>query len=156
MKRFLLLVALVLAAAGCAAQTGSAVLLKADRDFAQAVAQKGLEGWMSFMADQAVLLRPQPVVGNDAVRNAMRETFANPNSKLTWTPTRGELFKSGNMGYTVGRFEAVQTGEKGEKFTVRGTYLTVWQKQPDGSWKVVCDGGSPDPAPAKPAAKPKP
>ncbi len=36
--------------------------------------------------------------------------------------------------------------EKGEKVTLQGDYLTVWQKQADGSWKVIYDGGTPDPA----------
>jgi ketosteroid isomerase-like protein len=27
----------------------------------------------------------------------------------------------------------------------RGTYLTTWQKQKDGTWKVVSDIDSPDP-----------
>jgi ketosteroid isomerase-like protein len=31
-----------------------------------------------------------------------------------------------------------------------GRYLTVWKKQPDGSWKVVRDIGVQDPAPAGP------
>jgi ketosteroid isomerase-like protein len=26
-----------------------------------------------------------------------------------------------------------------------GTYLTVWRKDKDGSWKVAADGGAPDP-----------
>jgi ketosteroid isomerase-like protein len=29
-----------------------------------------------------------------------------------------------------------------------GSYLTVWKKQSDGSWKVIADGGAPDKLPA--------
>jgi ketosteroid isomerase-like protein len=25
-----------------------------------------------------------------------------------------------------------------------GTYSTTWKKQPDGSWKIILDTGSPD------------
>jgi ketosteroid isomerase-like protein len=34
-----------------------------------------------------------------------------------------------------------------------GSYLTVWQKQSDGSWKAVEDFVTPGPAPAATAAK---
>lgn len=150
--RRLLMAVMLLTAALSAAQTGSAALLKADRDFAQAVAEKGLDGWMEFMAESSVRLGSPPVVGKDAIRTAMAKTFANV--KLKWTPTHAELFKGGDLGYTVGNYEAIRPSQKGESVTARGTYLTVWQKQPDGSWKVVWDGGSQDPASAPQATSP--
>jgi ketosteroid isomerase-like protein len=151
MKR-LMIVTLLLSATLCAAQAGPAALLQADRDFAQAAAQKGVEGWMAFMAENSVRLGNPPVVGKPAIREAMAKTFARPGFKLKWAPTHGELFKGGDLGYTVGRYEMSRQNEKGESVITHGTYLTVWQKQEDGSWKVVWDGGSQDPAPT-PAPK---
>jgi len=29
--------------------------------------------------------------------------------------------------------------KKGKTITEKGTYVTVWKKQPDGTWKVVGD-----------------
>ena len=43
-----------------------------------------------------------------------------------------------------GTLEQMVKNEKGEKITLQGDYLTVWQKQADGSWKVIYDGGTPD------------
>ena len=37
------------------------------------------------------------------------------------------------------------TGYDGKTHIEQGSYLTTWQKQKDGSWKVVSDIGSPDP-----------
>ena len=145
MKKLVLLSGL-LAATLAAAQNDPAVLMQADRDFAKAVAAQGIEGWMSFMAEQAVLLRTHPIMGKDAIRKSMEPGFASPGFKLTWTPVSGQLFQGGILGYTTGRYEAQSKNAKGEVVTSRGTYLTVWQKQPDGAWKVVWDGGSPDPA----------
>ena len=147
MKRLVFLSCL-LTATLCAAQNDPAVLMQADRDFAQAVAAHGIEGWMSFMAEQAVLLRTHPIIGRDAIRKSMEPGFASPGFKLTWAPASGQLFKGGALGYTTGRYEAQRKNAKGEVVTSRGTYLTVWQKQPDGSWKVTWDGGSQDPAAA--------
>ncbi len=141
----LVLCSLVLTAGLCAAQSGAAPLLQADRDFNQAVAERGVEGWMSCMADDAVLLRAQPVVGKDAIRKTMEPSFTTPGFKLTWVPTSGQLFKGGDLGYTTGRYEAQRKDASGKTVITHGTYLTVWKKQADGSWKVVWDGGSPDP-----------
>ncbi len=152
MKRLLLLVALLVSTL-CVAQDAS-VLLKADRDFARAVARNGLEGWMSYMADNAVILRHQPFVGREAIRIAMQKAFSDSSITLTWTPTRGQVFKSRDLGYTVGRYQVVHRTDKGDSVTSAGSYLTVWQKQADGRWMVVWDGGSLD-RPV-PAAKPRP
>lgn len=131
-----------------APQAPEQVLLKADRDFAQATAQRRLEGWMEYMAEDAVLFSAKPVVGKSAIRDFQAPAFANPEFQLQWQPTRAEMFPSGDMGYTVGRYELHAKNAKGEPVVRHGSYLTVWKKQADGSWKVVADGGSPD----KPAA----
>jgi ketosteroid isomerase-like protein len=120
------------------------VLLKADRAFCQATAQHRLEGWMQYMADDAVLFSARPVVGKAAIREFETPAFADPEFQLQWQPAHAEMFPSGDMGYTVGRYELHANNAKGEPVVRRGTYLTVWRKQADGSWKVVADGGSAD------------
>src|SRR5258706_8317785 len=125
-------------------QATEADLFLADRDFNKATQEKGLEGWMQFMADDVILLRGKPVFGKDAVRATIKSDWDEPGYSLTWEPTRAELFKSGKMGNTSGRWTYRGKNEKGEKITLHGDYLTVWQKQADGSWKVIYDGGTPD------------
>jgi ketosteroid isomerase-like protein len=121
------------------------VLLKADRDFNQATAERRLEGWMSYFASSAVLFGVEPpVVGQEAIRKFYEHIFANPDFQLSWEPARGEMFASGDTGYTTGRYEMRAKNAKGEAVVRHGHYLTVWKKQTDGSWKVVADGGAPD------------
>lgn len=146
-----LAVILLLACAVSPAGKPEDVLLQADRDFNTATSQKRLDGWMQFMADDAVLGHEKPVIGKAAIRTAMQDVFANPASTLTWAPEKAELFKAGGLGYTSGRWQSLRVTEKGEKRTAHGSYLTVWKKQPDGSWKVIYDTGSPDPPAAKSA-----
>jgi len=142
MKTLLLV---LLTCAACFAQSGpEQALLRADREFAQATAQRRLQGWMEYMAEDAVLFSAKPVVGKAAIREFYAGAFANPEFQLHWQPSRGEMFPSGDMGYTVGRYELRAVNAKGERAVRRGSYLTVWKKQADGSWKVVADGGSPD------------
>ena len=119
--------------------------MQADRDFAKATAAKHLEGWMSFMAPNAVLLRAEPLVGLEVISAGMAKDFNTPGFQLTWEPTKAEFVGNGPVGYTIGRYEAKFTGDDGKPHTAHGSYMTTWQKQHDGSWKVVADIGSPDP-----------
>ena len=50
------------------------------------------------------------------------------------------------MGYTWGHFEGHSKDANGTAVTTSGRYMTIWRKQPDGSWKVVLDAGSNEPA----------
>ena len=146
MRKMLLLCVAVIALCGFSLAADPAdVLLQADRDFCKDTVARGLDGWMAWMAPNIVTFGGPGYKGLDEVRASMKEQFANPASKLTWEPAKAELFPSGKMGYTTGRFRfAVDAG--GKNMTVTGNYITAWQKQKNGSWKVVADGGAPDPA----------
>ena len=124
------------------------VLLQADRDFNKATQEKRLDGWMTFMADDVVLLRGKGVLGKEAARKELEPDWADPSTSLAWEPAHAQMFASGLMGYTSGRW-TFSAEDKGQKLTLHGDDLTVWKKQQDGSWKVVADGGTPDPPPAK-------
>jgi ketosteroid isomerase-like protein len=121
-------------------------LFAADRAFNADTAKRRLDGWMAAFADNAVLFAAKPpVVGKDAIRAFYQPNFADPDFSLSWQPTRAEMFPSGDMGYTTGRYELHAKDAKGNKVVRHGSYLTVWRKQPDGSWKVIADGGAADP-----------
>ncbi len=135
----------LLSAVAFSADRDTSVLMQADRDFAKATATKRLAGWMSYMAPNAVLLRAEPLVGVEQISAGMAKDFDAPGFRLTWEPIKAEFIGSGPVGYTIGRYEATFTGDDGKLHTSHGSYMTTWQKQRDGSWKVVADLGSPDP-----------
>jgi ketosteroid isomerase-like protein len=116
--------------------------MQADRDFCKDTIAKRLDGWMAWMAPNVVAFGGPGYKGLEEVRVSMKEHFENPGTKLSWEPTKAEMFPGGTMGYTTGKFTFSADG--GKTMIVSGTYITVWQKQKDGSWKVVADGGAPD------------
>lgn len=76
-----------------------------------------------------------------------------PGVSLTWSAHFTDVSDDGTLGYNYGRYEWRGPGPDG-KVTVRGGwFLTIWKRQPDGSWKYVMDNGAPDRPPAPP---PKP
>jgi ketosteroid isomerase-like protein len=142
MKRLAIIGFLLLAA--CATTTPSEpnadVLLQRDREFAKASAARGHLAWEEFMAPNAakpanggrMLIGPQEIGAN------MLAAFSS-GFTLSWEPTRAEISRRGNLGYTWGRYRSAVAGK-----THEGTYMTVWEKQPDGNWKVLFDTGDPD------------
>jgi hypothetical protein len=60
-----------------------------------------------------------------------------------WGPVRSIVAGSGDFGATIGEAEIRPPG--GEPFYSK--YLTIWQRQPDGSLKFIVDGGNARPAP---------
>jgi len=133
----------LLAVSALAAERNPGVLLQADRDFAKATANNGVDGWMSYMAPGAVLLGAQPKTTPDAIRATMTEELQ-PGAHLTWEPKMADFIGDGDLGYTIGRFKFSATGKDGKPISFEGTYMTTWQKQKDGTWKVIGDVGSPD------------
>lgn len=150
--RFLALVCLVIApalvvAAEPAKKKEDAVkaeLLAADRAFATAAAEKGLDGWMSFYADDAVRveLGGKAHVGKAAVREFDKDLFADPKKVLVWEPTDGGGFADGKTGFTTGKAQVVAAGEKPDAAKWTHAYVTWWRKDSDGNWKVILDTGS--------------
>jgi ketosteroid isomerase-like protein len=120
------------------------VLLDADRAFAAAVAADGAEAWVSWFAEDGAQI--QPGVGEIRGRDAIRELMAgldDPNFSLTWEPRRADIAASGDLGWTTGSYVSSGVGRDGEPRHAQGRYVTIWRKQPDGSWKVVMDLGNP-------------
>ena len=137
---------LLLTTLAFAADRDTKVLIDSEHSFAKATAERGVDGWMEFMAPNAVELSAEPLVGLDQIRAGMGKQFQRPGFKLTWEPTKAEfLGKGDDTGYVVGRYEMHVNDSTGKPQVEKGTYLTTWQKQKDGSWKVVSDIGSPDP-----------
>jgi len=153
MPRPLRVVVPLLAAWGCAsslhapdvAQTRAA-LQDADRAFNRATARQRAEGWMQFMATDGALIRPAGTITGPAVRTAVTRMFADTAFTLTWEPVQADVGTSGDLGYTVGRWEAHFRDAQGAPATSTGRYLTIWKQQADRSWKVVQDIGVTDPS----------
>ena len=132
-------------ALGCASDPGyqpdASILLDADRDFAADVAEGGADAWATWFAEDGAMIREG--VGEVRGRAAIRESVAyldRPGVALSWEPDRADLATSGDLGWTTGRYTFRATPDSPPS---RGRYVSIWTKEPDGSWKVVMDLGVP-------------
>lgn len=135
-----------------AAKVDERVLLDRDAEFDRVTAAEGMEGFLSFIADDAAFFPANaPIVtGKEAVGASWMEVLTTPGVSLRWQPIKAELARSGELGYTYGRYQLTTTDAEGQSVTRHGKYVTIWKKQPDGAWRVVVDIGNPSPAPEAP------
>ena len=56
-------------------------------------------------------------------------------------PSKAEIAESGDLGYTLGKYEYTEKTTDGEETKSNGYYVSIWKKNKDGSWKYVFDSG---------------
>jgi ketosteroid isomerase-like protein len=140
---------LMLAGAGIAQTTNArqaaeAAMLKADRDFNQAMVDHDLKRFLSFVAPDAVFDSAEGR-GRDAIAKAWAPFFAPDGPTISWSPAKAEALVAGDVGYSIGTWERHSKDAAGNAVVRRGQYLTVWRKQKDGSWAAAFDTGSTTP-----------
>ena len=122
----------------------STVLLEVDRAFNRRAQEVGVPvAFVEFAAEDAVMYRNgmDPIVGREAIAKVLAPEAA---SILIWKPLTADIAESGDLGYTRGSF-TLTTGPSADgtpgKGPFEGYYVSIWKKQPDGSWKWVFDNG---------------
>jgi uncharacterized protein (TIGR02246 family) len=114
-----------------------AELLKREEEFARATAERGLEGWLSFFAeDGAQLLPNRPVVrGHAAIAEAMAAVFGDRSLRLSWEPVYAEVSRGDDLAFTYGDWRLMKEDE--DRLLARGKFMTVWRRGRSGEWEVV-------------------
>jgi hypothetical protein len=113
-------------------------LEQADLTFAADTAATKIEGWMKWFAPSGGMLRKGQRIEGDAIRETMGPLLAS--GTLAWAPVVARRAPSNKLGFTVGTAKFM-SDTPGEDWA--SAYITIWQQQPDGSWKVTFDTGRP-------------
>lgn len=122
------MIALLLALAA-AAEAPPQGPIDAERAFAADA--KTIGQWAAFRkwsTDDAVMFVPQPTNAHDFLKDRK-----DPPVAIDWWPTASYMSCDGKL--------AVNTGGWKRPDGSVGYFSTVWQRQPDGTWKWVVDGG---------------
>jgi ketosteroid isomerase-like protein len=109
-----------------------------DIDFSNRSKEAGMKkAFLEYIQEEGVLLRPHrmPITGAAAIDYL--SSINDSSLILTWTPQGGNVSKSADMGYTYGVYTLAINDS-----AYKGTYVTIWQKQADGTWKFVLDTGN--------------
>jgi len=118
------------------AQSALVSLVNAEKAFAQkSVETTTKTAFLQYLSDSSIIFRPGPVAGKPFWEGAIDD-----NDLLTWEPVFADVSAGGDLGYTTGPFE-YKTDRKDEKTAGTGHFVSIWEKQPNGEWKVALDIG---------------
>lgn len=121
--------------AGAAAPTALDSLVAAERAFARTSVEQGVrDAFLAFLAEDGVIFSPLPSNG--------RQTWESRGPvavTLVWEPVFAEVSAAGDLGYTTGSWESRPTDP--QRPASYGHYVSVWQKQAGGAWRVAVDIG---------------
>jgi uncharacterized protein (TIGR02246 family) len=107
-------------------------------EWAQDLHQKRVDASVALYAPDAVFIQPDGsrVEKAAAIRELFRNITATYDSDLEFSSKRVDL--SGDLAYDSGTYtETLVTRATGKAMRSKGSYLTVYRKQPDGSWRIV-------------------
>jgi uncharacterized protein (TIGR02246 family) len=116
---------------------------------------KDVDKLLAHYSGDAVLMAPgaPPAMGSDAIRAALKEMAGDSALSLKFEASHVEVAKSGDLGFTEGTYNMTMTNPATNKpMNDKGSYVTVYRKQADGSWKAISDIATSSTAPGMPAA----
>jgi uncharacterized protein (TIGR02246 family) len=96
----------------------------------------------SYYADDAVVMAPgaPATVGKDAIGSEMKQMLADPALSLHFKTSKVEVAKSGDIAFSQGSYLMKMTDPQTHQVIHdRGSYVTTYRKQADGTWKAVED-----------------
>ena len=142
-------------AAAPAANTGAITdAIKADeKKWNEDFHAKNLDALLAHYAPEAVAVFPgAPSVTGDGLRKTYEDALKDPGFDVSFSSEK--IDASGDLAYARGHYTERYTDPNTKAGASNsGSYITVYKKQTDGSWKAVEDFTAVEPA-AAPAAAP--
>jgi ketosteroid isomerase-like protein len=124
----------------------------ADAAWLEAFRAKDLDASVAFLDVNGSMLVPHtPIVtGKKAVKKLIAAGFSLKNYKLWWRPDKAGVARSGELGFTSGKYKVSFRDGSGKTIFEKGKYLMVWKKQKSGAWKVLFDMNNSSSPPSQP------
>ena len=152
------------ATAGADAEQIKSAIKADEKKWNEEFKAKDQEALIGHYADSAYFIAPgvKAANGSTEIRKAYAEGLADKNFELSFASDKIDVGGSDDIAYARGRFNEKYTDPKtGKVMSDSGSYITVYKKQQDGSWKVVEDFAASEPGaqkelpPEKPATRAK-
>jgi uncharacterized protein (TIGR02246 family) len=161
LKAVVLTLLLVATAAGCAQKKVSiaderAAIRDAEREAVSAANAKEVERWLGVFAAGATVIPPNRSVlsGKEAIQEWGAKLFESPGFALKFENETIDVSAAADLAYALTRYERTLHDKAGKPLAETGTWVAVWKKQPDGSWKCVVYIWNPDTESPTPVSSP--
>ncbi len=140
MVRFAHFSALILLASCAVADVTSDVRCR-EIAFSQAVENKDIETFKSFLDHDARFVGSAVLNGPDEIVAAWQIFFADDGPAIKWRPQFVEVLKDGSLALTRGPYRMLVKDADGTDIERWGTFNSIWRKKENGEWRVVFDAG---------------
>lgn len=111
-------------------------VVAAERAFAKTMADRDLDAFASFVAEDAVFFSgPKPLRGRQQVVGWWMRYYTSPSAPFSWEPEQVEVLESGALALSSGPVRDPQ-GKVIARFT------SIWRLEAPGTWRIVFDKGS--------------
>ena len=143
MKRILWGLALLgFTGAGCAhglpslsAADAQLEVMATERAFAQTMADRDLEAFASFLADEAIFFSESgPLRGKQAIVDGWSRFYEGQDAPFSWEPDEVEVLESGTLALSTGPVYD-PAGELVARFN------STWRREGAHTWRIVFDKG---------------
>jgi uncharacterized protein (TIGR02246 family) len=123
-------------------------LMQTSRDWSNVAASGDVDAMMAFWTDDALVIPPGQAAlrGKEAIRAYLVRSRQAPGFRISWEPQQAQISAAGDLGYLIERTEVTVNASDGTPVTQSYRGVTIWRKQPDGSWKNVVDVTNPESA----------
>jgi ketosteroid isomerase-like protein len=146
------LVAASIFTAGCGQTTGNADSRasgeKSIRDLVDqtvaAAGRKDMAAYSKYYAPKASLALPGLPISEltPPLKNAFAAGYA-----IKMVTVKAEVADAGDLGYAFGTYEQTAPDKSGALVNSVGKWMSVFKRQPDGSWGAIADTYNVDPPP---------
>ena len=121
-------------------------VMKLSKEWSEIASTGDVEKTVSYWADDAFVMSAgqPPLKGKPAIRQMVEESYKMPGFRISWQPQSVEVSESGDMAYMIENAQVSFTDSTGKPVTIKNKAVSIWRKQPDGSWKNAVDISTPD------------
>ena len=111
-------------------------LVNSELAFADSALELGInKAFLQNLHEDAIMFRPGPIRAHEFYSKNQISGI------LTWRPVSADIAPSGDLGYTTGPWE-YRPGSIVDPPIAFGCYVSIWQKQQSGFWKILLDVGN--------------
>jgi ketosteroid isomerase-like protein len=138
--------ALLLGCSGCVPPAGEsgaealASIAEFNRRYLEAINSGDIDALAALTTEGHLMISSggPPMVGKEALVNAMSGAFERFDFEEYWTPE--ETYASGDLAFQRGTFIVNATPKSGStSASTSGNFLRIYRRQPDGRWLMVID-----------------
>jgi len=116
---------------------GAQGIVNTERAFARLAAETNTrEAFLTYLTDESLTFGEGPHKGKARTRERPADDVL-----LEWEPAFVDVAASGDFGYDLGPWKYRRHRTDAEP-SAWGTFVTVWKKQPDNTWRVALDLGT--------------